>query len=130
MHVFPSPLPQKSCIGMQTLSRHKSPKYLNKIGRERKKGITQKKLKANLYFAALRWQKQLHYSLILVTSPKLCNSGWHCLMKLPRSQMPQPGTLSLCFRWNWNWYSKWYSIINSFVSIWGFLQIIEISYQE
>lgn len=131
MHVLPSPLPQTLCIGMQTLPKHKSPKYLNKIGRERNKGdFSEKKWKANLYYAALLWQKQLHYSLIIVTSPKLYNSGWHCLTKLPRSQMPQMGTLSLCFWWNWNWYSKWHSIINSFVSIWGFLQIIEISYQE
>lgn len=110
---------------MQTLSRHKSPRHFNKTWVERKTGITQRKnWKPACTYIALRWQKQLHNSLILVTSPELYSKCWQCLMKLPRSQMPQLGTLSLCFRWNW--YSKWLSIINSLISLWVFLQRTEI----
>lgn len=60
-----------------------------------------KQLKTNLCYSELRWQKQLHSSLIPATSPRFYDNGWHCLMKLPRSQMLQLGTLSLCFRANW-----------------------------
>lgn len=123
VHISP---PLKACVGMQTLSRHKSPRYFNKTWIERKTGITQRKnWKPACTYTALRWQKQLHNSLILVTSPELYSNCWQCLMKLPRSQMPQLGTLSLCFRWNW--YSKWLSIINSLISLWVFYKELKSS---